>query len=99
VLQGGIYVPVSVLAARPSVARPAALKDMNLSPRQTEVLGLLIKGVSNKVIARELEISEATVKSHVSAVMSCFDVTTRTQVVAEVARQGWRMPHHRRRSG
>ncbi len=90
VLQGGIYVPVSALAA------PVLDEAMNLSPRQRDVLGLLIEGVSNKVIARELAISEATVKSHVAAIMGRFDVTTRTQVVVAVARRGWRMPHRRR---
>ena len=98
VLQGGIYVPASMLTVGPCAAVPHELATLGLSPRQTEVLSLLVEGEGNKVIARELGISEATVKSHISAVLLQFGVATRTQVVVEMARRGWRVPHRQRHS-
>ena len=101
VLQGGIYVPASALPAVPCAAGPQDLDGLGLSPRQTEVLSLLVEGEANKVIARELAISEATVKSHISAILYQFGVATRTQVVAAMAmaRRGWRVAHRSRSSG
>ena len=99
VLHGGIFVPASMLAAGSCAAVPQELAMLGLSPRQTEVLSLLIEGEGNKRIARELGISEATVKAHISAVLLQFGVATRTQVVVEMARRGWRVPHRQRHSG
>jgi len=99
VLQGGIYVPASALAAVPCTDGPQELEGLGLSPRQTEVLSLLVEGVANKGIARELDISEATVKSHISAILYQFGVATRTQVVVAMARRGWRVAHRSRSSG
>ena len=101
VLQGGIYVPASALPAVPCAAGPQDLDGLGLSPRQTEVLSLLVVGEANKVIARELAISEATVKSHISAILYPFGVATRTQVVVAtaMARRGWRVAHRSRSSG
>jgi len=100
VMNGRVYIPAAALQAAPPCRMMAAEPDldaMGLSPRQTDVLSLLIEGVSNKVIARELDISEATVKSHLSIIFTRFGVATRTQVVVEVARQGWRVEHWSRR--
>ena len=46
---------------------PTALANFKLTPRQTDVLGLLLRGQSNKLIARELDLSVETVKDHVAA--------------------------------
>jgi DNA-binding NarL/FixJ family response regulator len=72
VLDGGTHVPQVVLTA----TRPG---EVNLTPRQREVLALLAKGSSNKDIAHALGISEATVRVHVSSVMRALDVENRTQ--------------------
>jgi len=48
---------------------PASLAAFKLTPRQTDVLGLLLRGQSNKLIARELDLSVETVKDHVAAVL------------------------------
>lgn len=50
-----------------------------LTARQYEVLDLLAKGLSNKVIARELGCAENTVRGHVQAILSFFNVTSRTE--------------------
>jgi DNA-binding NarL/FixJ family response regulator len=52
-----------------------------LTPRETEVLCLLAKGQPNRTIAQELVVSEKTVKTHVSNILSKLDVRNRTQAV------------------
>ena len=52
---------------------------VGLSDREREVLGLLVEGLPNKLIARRLQISEKTVKSHLTRIFRELDVTDRTQ--------------------
>ncbi len=59
-----------------------------LSEREREVLGLLVEGLPNKLIARRLEISEKTVKSHLTRIFRVLDVTDRTQAALWAERQG-----------
>ncbi|MDE1950759.1 MAG: response regulator transcription factor [Burkholderiales bacterium] len=63
----------------------ASLAHLGLTPRQTEVLGLLLKGLPNKLIARELSLSVETVKDHVAAVLRALGVSSRTQAVLAVS--------------
>lgn len=60
-----------------------------LTDRESEVLGLLAKGLANKQIAVTLGISEHTVKFHVSSIYSKLNVTNRTEAVREGLRGGW----------
>jgi DNA-binding NarL/FixJ family response regulator len=60
-----------------------------LTERESEVLGLLSKGLANKQIAAALGISEHTVKFHVSSIYSKLNVTNRTEAVREGLRGGW----------
>jgi DNA-binding NarL/FixJ family response regulator len=90
VISGAIYVPVEALNAPPVPSRAASGLD-HLSPRQSEVLSLLLKGLSNKLIARKLDISENTTKIHVSAVLDALGVATRTQAVIAASRLGLRL--------
>ncbi|MEO0458408.1 MAG: response regulator transcription factor [Cyanobacteria bacterium P01_A01_bin.114] len=59
-----------------------------LTPREIEVLGQLAQGLSNKAIAKQLKISEHTVKFHISAVLSKLNATSRTEAVDLGLRQG-----------
>ena len=52
---------------------------MHLSPRETSILRCLARGASNKLIGREIKISEATVKVHVKAILRKIGATNRTQ--------------------
>lgn len=57
-----------------------------MSPRQFQVFELLAQGLSNKSIARELDITEGTVKSHVATIFDVFNVHNRVSAVAEARR-------------
>ena len=61
------------------------LAELGLTPRQTDVLALLLKGQPNKLIARELNLSVETVKDHVAAVLRTLGVSSRTQAVLAVS--------------
>ena len=63
-------------------------ETLGLTGRQTEVLMLIAKGASNKVICRELCLAERTVKAHVTAVLRALKVSSRTQAVIEAAKLG-----------
>jgi two-component system, NarL family, nitrate/nitrite response regulator NarL len=73
-------------------ALPHPLLDTTLSGRQHEVLGLLVEGKSNKLICRALDLSEATVKSHLQAIFRKLDVNSRTQAVVAAVRLGLYTP-------
>ena len=60
----------------------------HLTPREREVLALVGRGMSNKRIARELELSEKTVKTHVANVLHKLGATDRTQAAVYAVRTG-----------
>jgi len=92
VLSGGTYVPREIMGGgegRPPAAPGAAgLAGLGLTPRQAEVLPLLLAGKSNKQICRELGMAEGTVKSHIAAIFRALGVTTRVQAVLAVGKLG-----------
>jgi len=59
-----------------------------LTPREREVLRLIARGLSNRLIARELVLSEKTVKAHVSAILGKLGVADRTQAALHAVRTG-----------
>lgn len=70
----------------PVVATEDELTTLRLTPRQCEVLELLCQGLSNKLIARRLDLSENTVRWHVQAILSALQVSSRSEA-AFAARQ------------
>lgn len=84
--QGQSYLSPSVAARLVGQLR-APLRDP-LSPRELDVLGWVARGASNKEIARELHISEATVKSHLLHVFEKLGVDDRTQAVTLAVQKG-----------
>ena len=83
VLAGGIASPGNVEL---DVERDPEMSDLirkllSLTPQQTRVLGMLAGGLLNKQIAYELDVSEATIKAHVSAILQKLGVDNRTQAV------------------
>jgi DNA-binding NarL/FixJ family response regulator len=71
-----------------SQALSSRVPGSHLSQREQEVLQLLFAGKSNREIAEELAIKEATVKSHVSVILMRLNVSDRTQAVVEGLKRG-----------
>ncbi len=93
VLDGGTYVPPDIdLASGDSESARLAARLASLTPQQVRVLMMLSEGLLNKQIAYELTVSEATVKAHVSAILTKLGVDSRTQAViaaSKIAAEGW----------
>jgi two-component system, NarL family, nitrate/nitrite response regulator NarL len=87
VLQGEIYVPPLILNEMGN-ARLSPLQGRGenggpiLTPRQIEVLRRLSEGQPNKTIANDLDLSEKTVKAHITAIFKALNVVNRTQAAA-----------------
>jgi len=62
--------------------------EVELTPRELDVLALMAEGASNKAIARQLGISVHTAKFHVGSILDKLDATGRTDAVAHAARRG-----------
>lgn len=93
VLSGGTYVPPEIMLDAPASAAPAKrapvdLPALGLTPRQAEVLQLVLAGKSNKVICRELGLAEGTVKNHVAAVLKALDASNRVEALVAAAKLG-----------
>ncbi|MBQ0957526.1 response regulator transcription factor [Ideonella sp. 4Y11] len=86
VLGGGVHVPPALTRSADS-ATGGELPP--LTARQMDVFRCLVGGLSNKLIARELALSDSTVKTHVQAIFDKLGVTSRAQVVLQAARMGW----------
>ena len=87
VAQGLVVLPRAV-AEGALAGSPAAELSEPPTAREGEVLGLLARGLSNKQIARELHISEHTVKFHISALYAKLGVGNRAEAVSQGARHG-----------
>jgi DNA-binding NarL/FixJ family response regulator len=83
ILAGDVWAPIIAQEASPQEREIDALSKRlaTLTPQQVRVLMMLRAGLLNKQIAFELDVSEATVKAHVSAILLKLDVDSRTQAV------------------
>lgn len=80
---GERYIPRSILNNV-----PAKLTKPALSPREVDVLRLVVKGLNNQEIAAALNITRGTVKWHVNIILRRLDVKDRTQAVVVAAQRG-----------
>jgi DNA-binding NarL/FixJ family response regulator len=80
--------PLAPRAARELLASRSQEQRADLSKREREVLVLVAEGLPNKLIARRLEISEKTVKSHLTSVFQRIGVSDRTQAALWAQRHG-----------
>lgn len=106
VLDGGIYVPPQALAALSPGTLPAhaaddgagaqgnarMLRQLGMTPRQAEVLGLLVQGKPTKAIAKDLDLAENTVKTHIASILRLLNCANRTQALFVLSRLGVRLP-------
>jgi len=91
VLSGGTYLPREIMAASAAKSVPLsqrATDGLGLTPRQTDVLRLLLAGKSNKLICRELDMAEGTVKNHLGAIFRALNVTTRVEAIVAAGKLG-----------
>lgn len=92
IIDGGVYLPPAILDKSRSVSElgdDASLASQNhLTHRQSEVLNLIAEGKSNKQIAYDLSVSEATVKLHINALLRALGATNRTQAVIMAQKEG-----------
>lgn len=97
IAHGGIYVPSFQPRRTSDVGRPGwatvALDACfpEVTARQRDVLRVLLRGRSDKQIARELDIAPTTVKSHLKALYRTIDVSSRAEAVSLAARRGARI--------
>ena len=102
VLKGGIFLPPDMPAGHATVkagtASPLVEAEQHLStlvsgltPRQVDVYRAAARGLPNKLIARELGIAEATVKTHLAAVYAVLGVRNRTEAAYHASREGIRV--------
>lgn len=102
ILSGGMYIPPELMQTNIS-SSSAQIKELikdlentpiksessrNLTPRQLEILQCLYAGLSNKQIANKLNISEGTIKIHITLLMRTLDVANRMQAVRKAVKLG-----------
>jgi DNA-binding NarL/FixJ family response regulator len=102
VLSGGVYIPADLLEdatrgaqmlglperGRDMLGRPSGGR-VQLTERQEQVLQLLARGAPIKIICRELNLSEGTVKTHVTAIYRAFGASNRTEALLAARRNGY----------
>ena len=98
VLAGGVYIPPEALlksAPKPTLlpTNKAALQleSLGLTNRQLDVLRLLLKGLPNKRISRQIDLAEATVKIHIRGILRTLGVTNRTEALVKLTEMGYRI--------
>ncbi|QBK06054.1 DNA-binding response regulator [Hylemonella gracilis] len=91
VLEGGFYAPPSmmgaILGALPESGGSGA-DEHGLTQRQRQVLECLCQGLANKEIARQLNLTQNTIKTHISAIFKTLGVMSRTQAIIEARARG-----------
>jgi DNA-binding NarL/FixJ family response regulator len=83
ILEGEVWLPPHLASASgplPATEASVASRIAELTPQQFRVLGMIAAGMLNKQIAFELNVSEATIKAHMTAIMRKLHVSNRTQV-------------------
>jgi DNA-binding NarL/FixJ family response regulator len=95
IFAGGIYVPPEILdrphavpPMPPRAGPPPSAAELGLTQRQMDVLALMMRGNSNKVICRALGIAEPTVKNHVTAILKALKASNRTEAVVAAGALG-----------
>lgn len=98
VLAGGVYIPPEALlksapkpAPLPTTKAALQLESLGLTNRQLDVLRLLLKGLPNKRISRQIDLAEATVKIHIRGILRTLGVTNRTEALVKLTEMGYRI--------
>ncbi len=75
----------------PPAGKGVSPAEAGLTERQADVLGLMVKGRSNREIAELLGLSEGTVKIHITAIFKALGVSSRTQALVAVTKHNIRL--------
>lgn len=97
VLQGGVYIPTKLLSQSQkegfftdtALEMQSSAPKVHLTQRQQDVLQTLARGLPVKRICRELNLSEGTVKTHISAIYRAFGARNRTEALIAARRAGF----------
>ena len=87
IVEGGIYIPPALVENNSEFSNNNR-RSKTLTNRQSQVLDLIAEGKSNKQIAYEMGVSEATVKLHINALLRSLKVNNRTQAVITAQKMG-----------
>ena len=85
---GGVYIPARSHGDVRAIMTGPSPNASGLTPRQLDVLRLLQKGEPNKVIARQLDLTEGTVKIHIAAILRALQARNRTEAVIRARELG-----------
>ena len=88
-LAGGTSVPAEMLLPASGPAEGSAAWLSALTPRESDVLRAVARGLSNKEIARELDLAEVTIKLHLSAIFRKMGVRSRTEAAMQASKAGF----------
>lgn len=88
ILEGGTYIPPALIENNAEIPLNGNHRGKTLTNRQSQVLDLIAQGKSNKQIAYEMGVSEATVKLHINALLRSLKVNNRTQAVVTAQKMG-----------
>jgi two-component system nitrate/nitrite response regulator NarL len=88
-LAGGTSVPAEMLLPASGPADGSAAWLGALTPRESDVLRAVARGLSNKEIARELDLAEVTIKLHLSAIFRKMGVRSRTEAAMQASKAGF----------
>ncbi len=88
ILEGGTYIPPALIENNAEMPLNGNHRGKTLTNRQSQVLDLIAQGKSNKQIAYEMGVSEATVKLHINALLRSLKVNNRTQAVITAQKMG-----------
>lgn len=88
VMAGGIYIPAQILNEAVDTSAVEKTLSSLLTDRQTQVLELMAQGKTNKAIAKIMNITDNTVKSHISIIFTHLNATNRTQAVLNAQQRG-----------
>jgi len=89
ILAGGTSVPAELLLPLAGMSEGAPAWIAALTPRESDVLRAVARGLSNKEIARELNLAEVTIKLHLSAIFRKMDVRSRTEAAMQASKAGF----------
>ena len=100
VIAGGIYIPPEALqkpvrkpaAGSASVTPAVTYESLGFTARQIDVFRLLLQGMSNKQICRQMDLAEGTVKIHVRGILRSLTVNSRAEAIAKAAQLGLQAP-------